>query len=487
MPGATLGAAPLLTGGIIMESFASYVLIGIAVLLMFSASIFVHEFGHFLVARWRRMQIDEFAIWCGPKIYSFTRNGILYSWRLFPGPIGGFVKLPQMVTSEAVEGKSEAVPPAPPFSKILVAFAGPLMNTVFAFVIATVIYFIGLPVLVNPAIIGHVDPESAEGKIGIRQGDRIVAVSGKPVKSWEEINTITALARTNVFEVTIEREGVRTNHILTARVHETVGLKWLNLDPYERPVVGAVESGMPAEKAGLRKGDHFLSFGGVPVISQEHLIDLVKRSEGQLSEVVVERNGQKLTFQVTPRYDPKTRRGRMGIVFAGGVYEVMRPGPTPWAQFALVWERTVGAIVAAMNSSQTGVRASDFSGPVGILAAMAVETKTDYRLALKFLVMLNVSLAVLNLLPLPVLDGGHILLAVIESIRRRPLNPRIVEYATNVFALLLLSFVLYVTFFDFRRLPLFKAMFQRDAHVQEVVKPGSNPPLTNAVSAQPAP
>jgi len=470
-----------------MDTYLGYILIGIAVLLMFSASIFVHEFGHFLVARWRRMQIDEFAIWCGPKIYSVTRNGILYSWRLFPGPIGGFVKLPQMVTSDAVEGKSQPVPPAPPSSRILVAFAGPLMNVVFAFVFATVIYFIGLPVLVNPAVIGHVPSDSPEGQMGIRQGDRIVAVSGKPVTSWEEINTITALARTNVFEVAIEREGVRTDYVLTARVHETVGLKWLNLDPYESPVVGAVETGMPAEKAGLRKGDHFVSFGGVPVISQEHLIELVKKSEGQLSKVVVERTGERLTFQVTPRYDPKTRRGRMGIVFAGGVYQVVRPGPTPWAQFASVWEKTVGALTAVMNSRQTGVRASDFSGPVGILAAMAVETKTDYRLAMKFLVLLNVSLAVLNLLPLPVLDGGHIVLAVIERVRRRPLNPRIVEYATNVFGLLILSFFLYVTFFDFRRLPVFKAMFQRDVHVQEVAKPGPNPPLTNALPAPPAP
>ncbi len=470
-----------------MDTWLSYGLVGIAVLLMFSASIFVHEFGHFLVARLRRMQVDEFAIWCGPKVFSFTRNGVLYSWRLFPGPIGGFVKLPQMVTSEALEGKSGAVPPASPGSKIIVALAGPVMNGVFAFAIATVIYFVGLPVLVNPAIIGPVDPESPEGRLGIRQHDRIVAIGGKPVRSWEEINTITALAPTNVFEVTIQRQGVRTNHLLTARVHEVVGLKWLNLDPFEHPVIGAVESGMPAAEAGLKKGDRFVSFGGVPVISQEHLIDLVKRSEGKLSEVVVDRTGQKLSFNVTPRYDPKTRRGRMGVVFAGGVYEVMRPGPTPWAQFASVWERTAGAIIAVMNSRQTGVRASDFSGPIGILAAMAIETKTDYRRALSFLVLLNVSLAVLNLLPVPVLDGGHILLSLIERIRRRPLSPRLVEHMTNVFAVLIISFMLYVTFFDFRRLPLLKAMFQRDAHVEEVVKTDSDMPLTNAPLPQPLP
>ena len=176
----------------------------------------------------------------------------------------------------------------------------------------------------------------------------------------------------------------------------------------------------------------------------------------------------------------------MGVVFAGGVYTVMRPGPKPWTQCASVWKQTVGVLGALLNSKQTGVSASDLSGPLGILAAMAVETKTDYRRALSFLVLLNISLAVLNLLPLPVLDGGHILLAVIERIRRRPLNVRLVEYVTNAFALLLISFVLYVTFFDVRRLPAFKAMLQRDSHVEDVGRSRPVSPVTNAVGAQPA-
>src|SRR5215472_6979723 len=106
----------------------------VAVVVLFGASIFVHEFGHFWVARRCGMIVEEFAIWCGPKIFSWKRNGILYSWRLLPGPIGGFVRLPQMVTSAAIEGKSgESIPPASPFHKILVAIAGPIMNVIFAF------------------------------------------------------------------------------------------------------------------------------------------------------------------------------------------------------------------------------------------------------------------------------------------------------------------------------------------------------------------
>ncbi len=462
-----------------MENVLSYIPAALAVLLMFGASIFVHELGHFWVALRRKMQVDAFAIGLGPKIWGRVHNGIEYSIRWIPA--GGFVRLPQMYTSETLEGSGPSsgtpVPPAPPGSKILVALAGPVMNLIFAFIVATIIYFVGLPVLINPSVIGRLDPKSPEAAMGIREGDRIVEFAGRPVKSWEEINNTVVLARTNQFDAVIEREGVRRPYQLTAKVNPEIGLKWLNLEPHDHPVVGAVEPGMPAATAGLRKGDRFVSFDNVPVVSQEHLIELVKKREGKESVVVVEREGTPVTLHVTPRYDPQTKRGRMGVVFAGGVYEVMKPGPTPWAQVYSVWERTVATLSAVMHSKETGVKASDFSGPVGILASMFVETKTDYRRALNFLVLLNVSLALLNLLPMPVLDGGHIVMAIIEKIRRRPLSLKFVEYAYTGFAVLLLSFMLYVTFFDVRRLPRFKALLQTGS---QVVEPGSptptNPP-----------
>jgi regulator of sigma E protease len=450
-----------------METVINYALVALSVVLMFGASIFVHELGHFWVALWRGMRVDAFGVGFGPKIWSCVKNGIEYSVRWIPA--GGFVRLPQMYTSEALEGTGpspgQPIPPAPAGAKILVSLAGPLMNVAFAFVVATVIYFVGLPVLVNPSVIGRLDSDSPEAKMGVREGDRIVEVQGKTVQSWEEVNLAVALARTNVLDVVVWRAGVRHQFALTARFNEEIGLKWLNLDPQDHPVVGAVESGMPAEKAGLRKGDRFFSFDRVPVVSQEHLIDLVRKSEGKESEVIVEREGTRVVLRVTPRYDSATKRGRMGIVFAGGVYQVMKPGPTPWAQIYSVWDRTVATISAVVHSKETGVKASDFTGPVGILASMAIEANTDYRRALSFLVLLNVSLAILNLLPIPVLDGGHIVMAIIEKIRRRPISIKFVEYAYTGFALLLISFMLYVTFFDVRRLPVFRALLQRGSQV----------------------
>ena len=459
----------------------NYLYIAGAVILLFGAAVFVHEWGHYYVARKRGLKVEAFAIGFGPKIFGWTKDGIDYSWRWIPA--GGFVKLPQMITSEAIEGSSnkEDLPPAPPLSKILVAFAGPLMNMVFAFAIAIVLYFVGLPVLVNPSVIGYVDPESTEAKLGIQQGDRIVRVNNVKVNSWQDVQMATILARTNVLDVVIERDGVQKTYQLEATQNEVIGGKYLNLDPRDHPGVLDVDPNGAAAQAGLKAKDVIVSFAGVPIASRDQLMKLIHKRAGQPSEIKVERGAEKLTFQVTPRMDPTTKTGRIGVMLANSVniYEIQRPGPTPWASIADVWNKTIDTLSALIHSRQTGVGAKDLSGPVGILALLATQVNTDYRLALNFLILLNVNLAILNLLPIPVLDGGHILMAIIEKIRRRPLSARVQEYATTAFAVLLISFMLYVSFHDIRRFKLFKSMFQQGNQIEETSKaPPAEPAST---------
>jgi regulator of sigma E protease len=444
-----------------------------AVLVLFGAAIFVHEFGHYWVALKLGMKVEEFAIGFGPKIHSWKRKGIEYTIRWIPA--GGFVKLPQMVTAETLEGHSEEkVPPASPWQKIPVAFAGPFMNVVFAFAIATLIYFVGLPVPVSQPIIGRVDPASPEGKLGIREGDRVVMVDGKPIKSWNEVMEFTALARTNMIPVVIEHAGLTNTYNLTATVNDVLGLKTLNLDPREHPVVGGVESGMPAAAAGLQPGDKILSVNQIPVPGREQMIDLISKSAGKPCEIAFERKGEKQSATVTPQYDPVHKRARIGIVFSEGVYEVQHP--TPWAQVRDVCVKMIDTFSALAHSNQTGVGAKDLSGPVGILAVLASQVNSDYRLALSFLVLLNINLAFINLLPIPVLDGGHILMAIIEKIRRRPLSIKFVEYTTTGFAVLLISFMLYITIFgDIKRFPLYRAMFHTDVQIEPSAPATANP------------
>ncbi len=440
-----------------------------AVILLFGAAVFVHEYGHYWMALRRGLKIEGFSIGFGPKIGSWMRDGVEWSWRWIPA--GGFVKLPQLLTSEALEGKSaepvEQLPPISPWSKIQVAFAGPLMNVVFGIVIAFFLWGTGIPVQVNPPIIGYVDPKSPEGKLGIQPGDEILAVDGKPITSWNEVQETTILARSSTLPVVIARPGKFTNtYELKTVVSEALGLKVLNLDPRDHPVIKRVLSHSPAEAAGLKSGDEVLVFAQVPLFGADQFIRLIQKCPGETKEMVVKRGSQRLTLKVTPRLDASAKVGRIGAEIGTGnpVYRIERI--PPWTQISDVLDRTIGTFSALAHSKQTGVGFKDLSGPPGILALLAFYVNTDWRLALSFLVLLNINLAIINLFPIPVLDGGHIVMALVERLFGRPLPRVLVELTTTAFAFLIIGFMLFVSWNDVKRFSLFRTMFKQEVTIE---------------------
>ncbi len=465
-----------------MSQILSYLYIAVGVVFLFGAAIFVHEFGHYWVARRRGLKVEEFAIGFGPPIFSWTKDNILYSLRWIPA--GGFVKLPQMITSAALEGgpkpaettpgaaAAETIPPASALSKILVAAAGPAMNVIFAFALAGLIYFVGLPVHVSPPIIGYINPDSPEGKMGIKEDDKIVAIDGKPVKSWDEIYHTTILALTNQFEVTIVRGATSNNYTIVAESTPGLG-KMFDLNPKDHLVVGEVRADSPAEKAGLKPKDEIVSFAGALITSHEQFTNLVQKWGGKPTAMAIKRDEKQVAIEVTPVIDPAPKDPKatnfvIGIFFAPGTDHFAIEHPLPLEQLRDVWDQLAGTFAALVHWKQSGVHASDLAGPVGIASMLAVEVKSDYRLALHFLVMLNLNLAILNMLPIPVLDGGHIVMAIIEKIRRRPMELRFLEYTTTVFAVLLISLMLYITFFDIKRLSLLRMLFNRHTQIEPV-------------------
>jgi regulator of sigma E protease len=460
-----------------MSHILTSLYVAAGVVFLFGAAIFVHEFGHFWVARWRGLKVEEFAIGFGPKVFSWKRQGIEYSLRWIPA--GGFVKLPQMITSAALEGETSkedaVIPPAPALSKILVAAAGPAMNVLFAFALATLIYFIGLPVHVNPAIVGYVDPHSPEGKMGIHEDDLVVAIDGKPVKSWDEMYRTTIVALTNVFQVTIVRGGTSNVYALTAESGNGVGLKTLNLYPKDHLVIGEVKKGTPAAAAGLQADDEIIAFAGSPISSHEQFTNLVQVYGGKKTPLVVKRGTSPLTIEVAPAFDAVQKMYLLGILFAPGKDFFVIEHPLPWVQVREVWDQLASTVAALVHWRDSGVRASDLAGPVGIASMLAVELKSDFRLALRFLLMLNLNLAILNMLPIPVLDGGHIVMAILEKIRRRPVDVRFLEYTTTVCAVLLISFMLYITFFDIKRIPLLHMLFNRQTQIEQSTNSAAQP------------
>lgn len=463
-----------------MDLFLTLLVVIPGVLLFFGASIFLHELGHFWVARKLGMRVEKFAIGFGPKAWCKVKDGIEYSVRWIPA--GGFVALPQMITAEVIEGTSEdgeKIPPAPPSHRILVALAGPAMNVLFAFAIASVLYFTGIPKLVNPSFIADVKEGSPEAEMGIRPGDRIVEINGKPVRTWEEIVNQVVLSSRDEFRTTIDRDGERKSFTLKAvPISEGDTLKRLNLQPLDNPYVASVEQGAPADVAGVKAGDKIVSFAGEEIVNFGQMIDLVQESAGRATELVVDRDGSEVALSVTPDIiddqplgEEEKKRARIGIRFGNGIYKVQQPGDLPWVQVADTAELTFGTVNALFHSKQTGVGLKHMSGPPGILFTLAGYFNTDIRLALKFLVLLNVNLAILNLLPIPVLDGGHIVMAIIEKLIRRPLSMRVVEYATMGFAVALISLMLYVSVNDVRKFGMFVDFFKSENKIEQADSP----------------
>jgi regulator of sigma E protease len=442
------------------------ILIIFEVLILFNLLIVVHELGHFLAARWRGLVVTKFAIWFGKPLWKKTIGGIEYS--LGSLPFGGFVAVPQLAPMDIIEGKSdvdrEKLPPVPAFDKIIVAVAGPLFSLLLGFLLAVLIWGVGYPVTESDATttIGYILPESPALKAGLQPGDKILEVDGKPVKRFLGMNASVSwnVVRSEGDKIPIkfERNGtVQTVWVEPYRA-ETRGwrrksVRQLLILPAETPIIEKVEPNSPAAMAGLRPNDIIRGFNQTPIYNPIALLDYITKHPDEEITLQVERDGSKLDVAVKPALllTEGEKKPRIGIRWAERMTIVH---PTPVEQIYNSVTSTLNTI-AAVASPKSDIKLQHLSGPVGIFRVYVLLFQSDYgwQLALWFSVILNVNLAILNMLPIPVLDGGHIVLGIIESVRRRPLNTRVLELVQGVCTAVIIGVIIYVTFFDVQDLP----------------------------------
>ncbi|MCO6401202.1 MAG: RIP metalloprotease RseP [Verrucomicrobia bacterium] len=416
------------------------------VLLLFGVTIFIHELGHFLVARWCGLQVDAFSIGFGPAIWKRTIKGVEYKICLLP--FGGYVALPQMdpaVGREDSEAKRRELPPVTPGKKILVGVAGVIGNMILAILIAYIVYWGGQSYAPpdGKVVLGYVETNSAAYAAGARIGDQIESVSGKPVGTWEEFLLATALGDAPELRI-LHPNG----EVLETRLprEEIMGTSYIpGLGPLNYVYVLRARPGSSAEAAGLRNGDRLLVFDGVELYSREQLVDLVNERPNQTVPLLIERGGEKMTLSVTPAYDADIGRTLIGIEF-----NTLDVKP-PWAQIKSHAMLIVRLLKALTTPREAKAAAGAVGGPVAILTMFWFYVQGSFIMALWFTCLLNVNLAVLNLLPIPVLDGGHIALSLGEMIARRPASPRVVSLIWNVSAVLLIALFLMLTWRDVNR------------------------------------
>ena len=418
----------------------------VVVLLLFGLTIFVHELGHFLAARALGVIVETFSIGFGPAIWKRKINNITY--RIGCLPLGGYVALPQIDGSANKEGadKKLALPAITPWKKLIVALAGATGNVILAVFIAFIVYWFGTSSLAEPTgTIGYVATNSSAYAAGLRPGDTITSVNNKPVNDWEDIMISSALSES--VTITYTQPAGATKTVTLPTEEWPLGGRGLGGLLKSSPclVIGVMPNSS-AQKAGIRQKDIITSFAGRPVYSREQLIETVDQYRNQTVEVRVHRGRNELTLQVTPAYNEKVGRALIGVEF--NPIDIYR---RPMSQI-YAWASPVFRLLAALvTPSESRHAAAAVGGPVAIFHMFWLAVQSSFLLALWFTGLINVNLAILNLLPIPVLDGGHIVFAIIEAIRRKPLSEKFIGFLTNVFATLLILLFLILSVRDVRR------------------------------------
>lgn len=462
----------------VLISILRFIGVLILVLMMFNVMIVVHEWGHFLAGRWRGLYIDRFQIWFGKPIWKKTYNGVQYG--LGSIPAGGFVSLPQMAPMESIEGSVEGgtpqkqLPPIKPLDKIIVAFAGPLFSFLLAVVFAVVVWAVKKPVseAVGTTTIGYVVEDSPAAKAGIQVGDTIRTIDGQEVERFLGMNKSimwTVISSDNKdIEVELDRPGTGAVKLTVVRPEEAQegkleggwlrqtwsyvsrrpALRMIGVAPMISPVVASLRENSPAVDAGFRKGDLILSIDGNAVRSTDEVSNYPWEA-GRAHEVAVKRDKSEIKIAVTPRVPEKHgEKPLIGLAMSHeGIRTLVRENPVVQVIDSF---NSIVRTLNAVFSPTSDVKAGHLSGPVGIMGTYydLFKDPEGWRLALWFSVLLNVNLAILNLLPFPVLDGGHIVMAAYEWLMRRAIPIRFLEVVQTAFVLLLLFFMGFVTLKD---------------------------------------
>ena len=444
------------------------VFIILEVLVLFNLLIFVHELGHFLAARWRGLKVERFAIWFGKPIWKAKIGDVEYC--LGSIPAGGYVSLPQMATMEMIEGKTdhaaEPLPPAAPLDKIIVAFAGPLFSFLLAVAFAAVVWVVGRPVTDadNSTTIGWVDPKGPAWKAGLRPGDRIIEIDRHPVRQFSPTSQdsitwrIVSSEGTNI-AVKYVRDG--KEYVATpvpykrpTKWYERKALRQILISSAQPAIIYDVATNSPAAASGLRRGDEVVAINGEKIYSAMSVVHIEESlTNGPVKPVTltIRRGEEQLERALSAEkpIKPADSGPSFGITAWLGNTNVTLVHPTPQEQIRTSAGQ-IFATLSAVFSKKTEIGVQQLGGAVMIIRLYTnlFDSEDGWRLVLWFSVVLNVNLALLNLLPFPVLDGGHITLSVLEAIRRRPVSAKLLQYLQTACAFVLIAFMLFIAFFD---------------------------------------
>ncbi len=425
----------------------------IAFLFILAFSITIHEFGHFIVAKLFKIPVEKFSIGFGPPL--FRKQIGETDFRIAYFPFGGYVKMTGEEEGEVLK-KKEKNPekPAPEFGfydaplihRILVVFSGPLFNIVSAFFVFIFIYGI-FGVYINPYMRIEITDNNFAQKFEFQNNDSIIAVNGIPVHHWEQFWKIVDCDSDHIVELTIKRGDKLLKKELP--VNDSLGFR--SLVP---AILGEIKFGGPAYKAGMKKNDRILMIDDKKINSWYQMVEIVRKSKNKPLKFIWLHNGNKKSATITPFpfYDPITKDtiGQIGVIMP-----LLRRHPGILETFNMSWQRGVDIIWLTLKTLYQliigRISRKALGGPIAIARLSGESARWGLENLLGLLAVISINLGLINLFPIPALDGGHIIIAIIEGIRKKRFSKQTRLVIQQIGYAIILLLIIFVTFNDITR------------------------------------
>ncbi|MBI4446867.1 MAG: RIP metalloprotease RseP [Acidobacteria bacterium] len=420
----------------------------IAFTFVLGVMIFVHELGHYLMAKYLGIRVEVFSLGFGPRLLGFRRGGTDY--RISALPLGGYVKMTGENYDEQLTGSPEEFMSRPKTHRFLVAVAGPVMNLGLALVLLAANFMMGVEVaayLSKPAVVGKVDTGSPAERGGIQYQDKIVEINGEPTPAWQDVQFAIGTNPEDTLTITIEREGQTLTKRLEVTSAPQTEVGTIGIDPYIPYLIGKVDQGTPADEAGLRPGDQILEVRS-PTRTAYGYYDIPELISSQKNQPLLfrVRRGDR-EFEKTIKPVQINDRVRIGIMVElpyvtekYGFIDSLERSLQRNYQLTLLTFDILGKIITGRASVRV------MSGPIEIARYSGVAAAGGLIPLMGFMAIISLQLGIFNLLPIPILDGGVIALLALEGLIRRDLSLAVKERIAQVgflFLILLMGIVIF--------------------------------------------